>query len=189
MAKSSFYSQACLQALLQVFGPPVARLTLRGFLVVALVLRVVFRMCGLWVVSGPRVGLFALSKIFLLWRSSNSSRRTDLQRRTPPWVSRMCSLEVLVRPNHLLSMFLRKMSRHRLSKGDQFTGVRYTFQLLERGLSTLTSLIPGLDPSTVTDQPRIELVTFSNFDVILVSHKNFVGSSHDSHGLIHAFTF
>ena len=45
------------QALLQVFGPLVARLTVHGFLVVALVLQAVLRLRGLWVVSGRRVAL------------------------------------------------------------------------------------------------------------------------------------
>ena len=110
--------------------------------------------------------------IFLWCRSSNSSRRTDLQQRSPPWVSKMCSLEVLVRPTQnprcqslsiAITMFLRKRSRHRLSRGNQFTAVGYTLQLLECGLSTPTSLVPGKDPSTVTDQPRIEHVTFNFF--------------------------
>ena len=46
-----------VQVLLPVFGPPVARLTVQVFLVVALVLRMVLRLRDLWVVSDPRVGL------------------------------------------------------------------------------------------------------------------------------------
>ena len=128
--------------------------------------------------------------IFLLWRSASSSRRTDLQRSTPSWVSKMCSLELLVRLTqmpiafHVLAVFLRKMSRHHLSKGNRIAGVSYTFQLLECGLSTLSSLIPGINPSTETDQPRVEHVTLDSFNVILVFHKNFEGSANGSHGLI-----
>ena len=88
---------------------------------------------------------------------------------------------------HFLAVFLRKMSRHRLSKRDQIAGVSYTFQLLESSLSTLSSLIPGMNPSTVTHQPRVEHVTSTIFTVILVFHKNFEGSAHGSHGLFHAF--
>ena len=50
-------TRGTVQVLLLVFGPPVARLTVQGFLVVVLVLRMALRLRGLWVVSGPRVGL------------------------------------------------------------------------------------------------------------------------------------
>ena len=79
-----------------------------------------------------------------------------------------------------LAVFLRKMSRHRLSKENQIGGLSYTFQLVECSLSTLSSLIPGINPSTVTDQPRVEHVTLDDVNVILVFHKNF-------RKLIHAF--
>ena len=72
------------------------------------------------------------------------------------------------------------MSRHRLSKGNQIAGVSYTFRLLEHSLSSL-------NPSTVTDQQRVEHVTLDNFRKILVFDKNFESSAHGSHGLIHAF--
>ena len=54
-------------------------------------------------------------------------------------------------------------------------------------LGTLSSSIPGVNTSIVTDQPRVGHVTLDSLNVILVFHKNFEGSAHGSHGLIHAF--